>query len=32
MLEEGISAAETVFDSNMNLGFNDVIADTSAEG
>jgi hypothetical protein len=23
-LEEGISAAETVFDSNMNLGFSDV--------
>jgi hypothetical protein len=31
-LEEGISAAETVFDSNMNLGFREVIADTSAEG
>jgi hypothetical protein len=31
-LEEGISAAETVFDSNMNLGFREVIADTSAGG
>jgi hypothetical protein len=31
-LEEGISAAETVFDSDMNLGFREVIADTSAEG
>ena len=27
-LKEGLSAAETVFDSNMNLGFREVIADT----
>jgi hypothetical protein len=27
-LNEGLSAAETVFDSNMNLGFREVIADT----
>ena len=31
-LEEGISAAETVFDSDMNLGCREVIADTGAEG
>jgi hypothetical protein len=31
-LEEGIGAAEAVFDSNMNCGFREVIADTSAEG
>jgi hypothetical protein len=27
-LNEGISVAETVFDSNMNLGFREVVADT----
>jgi hypothetical protein len=27
-LEEGISAAETVFDCDMNLGFREIIADT----
>jgi hypothetical protein len=31
-LEEGISTAETAFDSSMNLGFHEDIADTSAEG
>jgi hypothetical protein len=31
-LKEGLSAAETVFDSNMNVGFREVIADSSAEG
>jgi hypothetical protein len=31
-LKEGLSAAETVFDSNLNLGFREVVADTSAEG
>jgi hypothetical protein len=31
-LKEGLSAAETVFDSNMNLGFREVITDTSADG
>jgi hypothetical protein len=27
-LKEGLSAAETVFDSNVNVGFREVIADT----
>jgi hypothetical protein len=30
-LEEGIITAETVFDSDMNLGFREVIADRSAD-
>jgi hypothetical protein len=31
-LKKRIGGTETVFDSNMNLGFREVIADTSAAG